>query len=207
MLSDRVALVTNTPWAGLSTAARRGSVGSTQWRRQAASTMRPNMKLHSNQSTKSGSSSEFSSMACSMARQAVSIIRARRSSPLNAPSMRARSPAGSSSVSSSRMSSRCRARAISGASSAARAAAAPRAVSRTRSSAGRAAHCWPSSAGPMPRSLVRAASCSSTAVRNTSTGPIGLGSPVGGAMRPDQPSPGRAMAANTASFRAARAPS
>jgi len=75
------------------TAAASGAVGSTQWRRQAASTTRPKRKPASNQSTKSGSSRASSSIALSMARQAGSIIRARLSRPRRAPSMRARSPA------------------------------------------------------------------------------------------------------------------
>ena len=41
--------------------------------------------------------------------------------------------------------------------------------------------------------------CSSAATRNGSIGPTGFTSPSGGAMRPDQPSPGRAAAARMAS--------
>ena len=51
----------------------------------------------------------------------------------------------------------------------------------------------------------RARNCSSTATRNCSTGPIGFTSPLGGAMRPDQLSPGRAAAARVASASAALA--
>ena len=133
-------------------------------------------------------------MACSMARQAGRIIRARRSRPRRAPSMRARSPVASSSASSSSRSSSRRASASSGASTAA--SARGRGARRSRApgpAPGRAAHSCPTSDG-----AARARSCSSTATRKASIGPIGLASPEGGAMRPDQPSPGRAAAARTA---------
>ena len=63
-------------------------------------------------------------------------------------------------------------------------------TSRSGARAGRAAHSM-----PMSELAARARSCSITATRNASMGPMGFTSPLGGAMRPDQPSPGRPAAA------------
>ena len=196
-----MAEVTSTPCAGITTAASSGTVGSIQCRRRATSWMRPKAASADSQSTKSGSgSSPAASSAASMERHPGSVMRARRSRPRRAPSIRARADPSSSAASSSRMSSRCRDRASSGASIAASALAASRAASRTGSVAGRRAHSMPNST-PLPEafSLVRARSCSRAANRKRSTGPTGLTSPEAGAMRPDTPSPGNWAAARIAS--------